>query len=142
MSLQQVALTLEERPPHIALVPSSFDSLREHTYAFSPSLQAALAVAMACFGLDFISIFFGLSIFMMRVRMKTASGGQAPRCLNLGVNETVGSPVAGLSSSELAQYRSQARVSRYFALQYIHTAFTLPILNGQRNPPRHVRYYR
>lgn len=29
--------------------------------------QAALAVAMVCFGLDFVSIFFGLSIFMMKV---------------------------------------------------------------------------
>ncbi|CAM9455028.1 unnamed protein product [Hapterophycus canaliculatus] len=30
-------------------------------------VNAALAVAMVCFGLDFVSIFFGLSIFMMKV---------------------------------------------------------------------------
>lgn len=29
--------------------------------------QAALALAMVCFGLDFVSLFFGLSIFMMKV---------------------------------------------------------------------------
>lgn len=31
-------------------------------------VQAALAIAMVCFGLDFVSLFFGLSIFMMKVR--------------------------------------------------------------------------
>lgn len=31
-------------------------------------MQAALAIAMVCFGLDFVSLFFGLSIFMMKVR--------------------------------------------------------------------------
>lgn len=31
-------------------------------------VQAALTIAMLCFGLDFVSLFFGLSIFMMKVR--------------------------------------------------------------------------
>ncbi|CAM9486769.1 unnamed protein product [Ectocarpus sp. 12 AP-2014] len=30
-------------------------------------VNAALALAMVCFGLDFMSLFFGLSIFMMKV---------------------------------------------------------------------------
>lgn len=49
---------------HIA-VPVGSNSPR--TYA-PCCMQAALAIAMVCFGLDFVSLFFGLSIFMMKVR--------------------------------------------------------------------------
>eukprot|EP00904_Undaria_pinnatifida_P000071 jgi/Undpi1/10064/HiC_scaffold_28.g12518.m1 len=50
----------------------SYDPTIAEVAAAKDDVHAALAVAMVCFGLDFASIFFGFSIFMMKA--STLSG--------------------------------------------------------------------
>ncbi|CAM9624450.1 unnamed protein product [Ascophyllum nodosum] len=45
----------------------SYNPTEDEVARANSDVNAALAVSIICFGLDFISIFFGLSIFMMKV---------------------------------------------------------------------------
>ncbi|CAN0148429.1 unnamed protein product, partial [Pylaiella littoralis] len=46
----------------------SYDPTVAEVATANNDVNAALALAMVCFGLDFASLFFGLSIFMMKAR--------------------------------------------------------------------------
>ncbi|CAM9277329.1 unnamed protein product [Scytosiphon promiscuus] len=61
-----VIMILKTKADNVYAGLSSDPTLAEISAANS-DVNAALGVAMVCFGLDFVSIFFGLSIFMMKV---------------------------------------------------------------------------
>ena len=68
-----INMSLLAPPPAFSFFSCSWSSVLRLVHALrwvGVRAQAALAVAMVCFGLDFASIFFGLSIFMMKVSIR------------------------------------------------------------------------